>query len=256
MGVNFGDIDNDGFLDVYFGTGWMSFDGLRAQCPAQERRGRSFEDITDSSRTGHLQKGHGISMADWVRVRRSRHLLVLGGGDVPSDSGYNALFQHPGHGRHWLKVKLVGVSPTARRWGPGSSGRRSSPMGPRSRFYGWSVTRAASAVIPWSSTSGLGDATSVTRLIVTWPTSQTTQTFTGLAADQSIVITEGSDQSGLLMTIDGLNIDIANEEELTGIEDMANPEYSIVARTLRARRDNLTATVELLSRRMRASSQS
>jgi UDP-N-acetylglucosamine 1-carboxyvinyltransferase len=43
---------------------------------------------------------------------------------------------------------------------------------------------------------GLGDATSVTRLVVTWPTSQTTQTFTGLAADLSIVITEGSYQYG------------------------------------------------------------
>jgi hypothetical protein len=60
----------------------------------------------------------------------------------------------------------------------------------------------------------------------------------------------------LLMTVDGLNIDIANEEKLTGIEDIADPEYSVVARTLRARRDNLTATVELLSRRMPASSQS
>ena len=58
------------------------------------------------------------------------------------------------------------------------------------------------------------------------------------------------------MTVEGLNIDIANEEELTGIEDMADPEYSIVARTLRARRDNLAATIQLLSRRVLASSQS
>ena len=60
----------------------------------------------------------------------------------------------------------------------------------------------------------------------------------------------------MLMTVDGLNIDIANEEELTGIEDMSDPEYSIVARTLRARRDNLAATIQLLSRRVLASSQS
>ena len=58
------------------------------------------------------------------------------------------------------------------------------------------------------------------------------------------------------MTVDGLNIDIANEEELTGIEDMSDPEYSIGARTLRARRDNLAATIQLLSRRVLASSQS
>ena len=28
---------------------------------------------------------------------------------VPGDKAYNALFLNPGHGRHWLKVKLVGT---------------------------------------------------------------------------------------------------------------------------------------------------
>ena len=28
---------------------------------------------------------------------------------MPGDRGYNVLFQNPGHGRHWLKVKLVGT---------------------------------------------------------------------------------------------------------------------------------------------------
>ena len=40
---------------------------------------------------------------------------------------------------------------------------------------------------------GLGDATTVDSLVVTWPTSKTTQTFRHLAADQAIEITEGND---------------------------------------------------------------
>ena len=39
---------------------------------------------------------------------------------------------------------------------------------------------------------GLGDATLVDALTVTWPTSRTTQTFRDLAADQAIEITEGA----------------------------------------------------------------
>jgi hypothetical protein len=40
---------------------------------------------------------------------------------------------------------------------------------------------------------GLGDATSIAELTITWPTSETTQTFRDLPADQAIEITEGSD---------------------------------------------------------------
>jgi hypothetical protein len=42
-------------------------------------------------------------------------------------------------------------------------------------------------------TVGLGDASSVRALTVSWPTSRTTQTFSNLAADQMVVITEGAD---------------------------------------------------------------
>jgi len=40
---------------------------------------------------------------------------------------------------------------------------------------------------------GLGEATQVTALEVSWPTSRTTQTFRDLAADRTVEITEGVD---------------------------------------------------------------
>ena len=47
-------------------------------------------------------------------------------------------------------------------------------------------------------TIGLLDATHVTELTVSWPTSHTTQTFRDVAADQAIEITEGSDSFKVL----------------------------------------------------------
>jgi hypothetical protein len=40
-----------------------------------------------------------------------------------------------------------------------------------------------------------------------------------------------------------LEHDISDEEERTGISDLAHSDYSVAARQLRARRDNLAATI-------------
>ena len=65
MGCNFGDIDNDGFLDFYLGTGLPGYSALVPNLMFKNVEGRRFADVTTSSGTGHLQKGHGASFADW-----------------------------------------------------------------------------------------------------------------------------------------------------------------------------------------------
>jgi hypothetical protein len=108
MGANFGDIDNDGFLDIYLGTGNMSYEGLDLNLLFRNVERSFFEDVTSSSGTGHFEKGHGVSFADWDGDG-DLDLFVELGGATPGDQAYNALFQNPGHARHWLKIKLVGT---------------------------------------------------------------------------------------------------------------------------------------------------
>jgi hypothetical protein len=192
MGCNFGDIDNDGFLDIYLGTGDMSYAGLDVKLMFKNMDGRRFEDVTTSSGTGHLQKGHGVSFADWDCDGDLDVFIELGGA-TPGDQAFNVLFENPGHGHHWLKVKLIGTKTNRAALGAkiradlkradGETRSIHRTVGNNSSFGGNSLVE----------TIGLLDATRVAELTVSWPTSQTTQTFHDLAANQTIEITEGSD---------------------------------------------------------------
>jgi hypothetical protein len=192
MGCNFADIDNDGFLDFYLGTGYMSLEVLVPNLMFRNDAGRRFQDVTTSSGTGHLQKGHGVAFADWD-CDGDLDFCVVAGGAVPGDRSYNLLFQNPGHGRHWLKVKLVGTRTNRAALGAqikadvrGTDGKMRSiyrTVGNNSSFGGNSLVELI----------GLADATSVAALEVSWPTSRTKQTFRDVAADQAIEIIEESD---------------------------------------------------------------
>ena len=69
--------------------------------------GKRFAEITASSGTGHLQKGHGVACGDWDRDG-DLDLFIEMGGAINGDKYHNVLFQNPGQGNHWLTVKLVG----------------------------------------------------------------------------------------------------------------------------------------------------
>jgi hypothetical protein len=152
--------------------------------------GRRFEDVSESSGTGHLQKGHGTSMADWDGDG-DIDLFVEMGGAAPGDKAHNLLFQNPGHGRHWLKVRLVGTRTNRAAMGARLRLDVAGPGGETRSIY-----RAIGATSSFGNNSlvesfGLGQATSITSLTVTWPVSGTTQEFRDLEPDSAIEITEG-----------------------------------------------------------------
>jgi FG-GAP-like repeat/ASPIC and UnbV len=192
MGCNFGDIDNDGYLDVYLGTGTMSYGGLVPNRMFKNGDGLSFDDVTTSSRTGHLQKGHGVSFADFDGDG-DLDLFVECGGAAPGDQAYNLLFRNPGHGRHWLKVKLVGTRTNRAAIGARIRATVKDPGGQSRSIYRTIGNNSSFGGNSLVETIGLLDATHVAELAVSWPTSGTTQVFRDVAADRTIVITEGSE---------------------------------------------------------------
>ncbi len=197
MGANFGDLDNDGFLDVYLGTGDMSYEGLDVKLMFRNNEGLGFEDVTGPSGTGHLQKGHGVSFSDYDGDG-DLDLFVELGGATPGDQAYNALFRNPGAGRHWLKVKLIGTRTNRAALGASIRVDLASPDGRTRSIHRTIGNNSSFGGNSLVETIGLLDATRVDALTVSWPTSRTTQTFHDLAVDQAIEITEGSNSPRVL----------------------------------------------------------
>ena len=56
MGSNFGDLDNDGYLDFYLGTGYPDYEALMPNVLYHNRGGVRFADVTVPAGLGHLQK--------------------------------------------------------------------------------------------------------------------------------------------------------------------------------------------------------
>jgi FG-GAP-like repeat/ASPIC and UnbV len=195
MGSNFGDFDNDGFLDFYLGTGAPDFELLVPNRMFKNVEGRRFAEITGSSGTGNLQKGHGVACADWDRDG-DVDLFIEMGGASQSDRYHNILFQNPGQGNHWLSLKLSGTK----------SNR--AAIGARIKVvtagdHPLTIYRHVSSGSSWGANPleqhiGLAQAERIAVLEIHWPTSGTTQVFRDIAANRAIQVTELEDHFRVL----------------------------------------------------------
>ena len=191
MGCNFGDLDNDGFLDFYLGTGYPGYDGLMPNVMYRNRKGELFEDVTYAGRFGHLQKGHGVAFVD-LDHDGDQDVFVELGGAYQGDSFHNALFENPGFKNHWIKISLVGTQSNRSAIGARVRLDISDDSGSRS-IHRWVTSGSSFGGNSLRLEIGLGDAKRIDRLVVNWPTTDTTQTFENLGVDQLIEITEGKD---------------------------------------------------------------
>jgi hypothetical protein len=154
--------------------------------------GLRFEDVTLSSRTGHLRNGQGVSFAD-LDGDGALDFFVQAGGLVPGSRSHNLLFHNPGHGRHWLKIRLVGTRTNGSALGARMSVKTAAPDGKKRTIHRTVGNNSSFGGNSLVQSIGLLDASRVAELTITWPASRTTQTFRDLDADREIVITEGVD---------------------------------------------------------------
>lgn len=196
MGSNFGDFDNDGYPDFYLGTGDAGLETLVPNRMFHNMGGTRFAEITGSSGTGHLQKGHGVACGDWDR-NGTVDLVVETGGAVPGDRYHSVLFQNPGQANRSLTVRLIGsqtAGGTGRKTNRSAIGARIKveTAGPEPRtVYRHVCSGSSFGANPLEQTIGVGRADRVARLEVYWPATGITQAFQDVPTGGYIEITEG-----------------------------------------------------------------
>jgi hypothetical protein len=189
MGSNFGDVDNDGWLDVYLGVGQPSYAALLPHVLLRNKEGKSFVDITESSGTGELHKGHSIAFADLTRQGREDIVAQIGGA-VPGDRHNMRLFAAPPNDNDWINLRLVGVKTNREAWGAQIQVTvRNGDSAPRS-IYRTVGQNSSFGGNPLEQNIGLGPHAHDVSVDIFWPTSGTRQHFADVAPRQYLEIKE------------------------------------------------------------------
>jgi hypothetical protein len=189
MAANFGDVDNDGYLDMYVGMGNPSFATMLPHELLLNKGGKRFVNVTAASGTGELHKGHGIAFADLDRDGDEDIVAEIGGA-VPADRHALRLFENPGNGNDWINVRLVGVKSNRSAIGArltvtaDNAGEKAQP---RHRTVGSGGSFGGN---PMEQHVGLGASARNISVDVWWPATNTRQHFANVAKNQFLEITE------------------------------------------------------------------
>jgi len=186
MGAGVADLDNDGYLDVYFGTGDPAIARMEPDRFYRNNGDGSFTDVTFASGLGNIGKGHGVTFID-LDGDGALEIYAPEGGFVHGDAWPNALYVNRRESQnHWLHVDLEGRESNRE----GLDAKLLLEAGRlrllRERHNGEGFGSSNSPVVEF----GLGRAQRIERLEIRWP-SGTVQIFDDLPLDCRIVVREG-----------------------------------------------------------------
>ena len=190
MGAGFGDLDNDGYLDIYLATGDPSYKTLVPNIMLRNDGGRRFQDVTTSGGFGHLQKGHGVAFCD-IDNDGDQDIYNQLGGFYPGDRFHNVLFRNPGHGNYFLAVRLVGRNSNRAGFGARIRVQVQTPSG-RREFHRAVGSVSSFGGAPFHQHIGLGKAHAIERLEIRWPGASADQVFTNVPLNRLLVVIEGA----------------------------------------------------------------
>lgn len=189
MGANFGDVDDDGYLDIYLGMGSPSYTALLPHVLLRNVGGKSFEDITQSSGTGELHKGHGIAFADLGRQGHEDIVAEIGGA-VPGDEHAMRVFRNPGNDNDWINLRLVGIKSNRSAIGAEIKVTVEDRSGVSRSIYRVVGETSSFGANPMEQHIGLGHQVQSVAVDVWWPATASHQHFPQIEKNQYFEIKE------------------------------------------------------------------
>lgn len=190
MGANFGDIDNDGYPDLYAGTGEFNMWASVPNKMFRNNQGREYQDVTTAGGFGQIQKGHGVSFGD-IDNDGDQDIYHQVGGAAEGDIFHNMLFENPGFDNNWISIQLQGVKANRSAIGTKIEVVGLSNGVERS-IYKWVSSGGSFGANSLRAEIGLGNMTLVSSLSVTWPDEpKSFQKFTDIKVNQHYLLVQG-----------------------------------------------------------------
>ncbi len=189
MGSNFGDLDNDGYLDFYIGTGTPHLGSTVPNRMFRNVNGQSFEEVTYPGGFGHIQKGHGVAFADLNNDGDQEVYAVLGGA-YEGDTFTNVLFDGELNENNYITIRLNGNTQNT-----DAIGARVSITTSNNTYHRTVNTGGSFGSNPLRLEVGLGQCDPTVSINIQWPDKERSVTSLGNISVNKSYIIKQSDNS-------------------------------------------------------------